>query len=131
MEREPRGRALLPACLAGVVSGTLTTSISVSGPPIVLWLEAQGARPQELRTSLAASFLALNVTGAAILLAAGGAGKAADAGTLLPLLGLVATGHLAGALAFRRLDARWFPVVVLALVAAAGAASAVAGVAAL
>ena len=30
-------------------SGALTTSISVSGPPIVLWLEAQGLRPAELR----------------------------------------------------------------------------------
>ena len=47
----------------GFASGALTTSISVSGPPIVLWLEALGLRPAELRASLAASFLALNLAG--------------------------------------------------------------------
>ena len=39
---------------AGFVSGALTTSINVSGPPVVLWLEARGASPEEFRESLAA-----------------------------------------------------------------------------
>ncbi len=45
---QARGRPQLPAAAgvaAGFVSGALTTSISVSGPPIVLWLEARGAPP--------------------------------------------------------------------------------------
>ena len=51
----------LPAAVAGFTSGVLTTSISISGPPLVLWLEAQSLRPAEFRATLAALFLALNV----------------------------------------------------------------------
>ena len=39
---EPRGAGIG----AGFVSGALTTSINVNGPPIVLWLEARGASPR-------------------------------------------------------------------------------------
>jgi uncharacterized protein len=112
----------------GFVSGVLTTSVSVSGPPIVLWLEARGVRPEEFRASLAASFLALNLTGGAVLLAAEGGGVL-DAGIVGPLLGLVAVGYLVGAVAFRRLDSERFFVLVLALVAATGVASVAAGLA--
>jgi uncharacterized protein len=114
------------AWIAGFASGLLTTSISVSGPPIVLWLEARGVRPEEFRASLAASFLALNLAGGAVLLAVEGSG-ALDAGTVAPLLGLVAAGYLLGALAFRRLNRERFFMLVLGLVAATGAASVVAG----
>jgi hypothetical protein len=64
------------------------------------------------------------------VLATGGGG-ATDAGTLLPLLGLVLAGHLLGAVAFRRIHASWFSPVVLGLVAASGVFSVVAGLAAL
>jgi uncharacterized membrane protein YfcA len=111
---------------AGFASGVLSTSISVSGPPIVLWLEARGVRPGEFRATLAASFLALNLAGGAVLLAAKGTGglDLVDAGWLLTL---VAAGYAVGAVAFRRLDRERFFALVLALVAAAGAASVVAG----
>jgi uncharacterized protein len=111
---------------AGFASGALTTSISVSGPPIVLWLEARGVRPAEFRASLAASFLALNTAGAVVLLVAEGSG-ALDAGTVLPLLTLVAAGYALGAVAFRRLDQKRFFTAVLALVVGTGAASLGAG----
>ena len=113
---------------AGFASGALTTSISVSGPPLVLWLEAHGVRPGELRESLAASFLALNLAGFAVLLASEGAGSF-EARTMLPLLGLVILGYLLGAVAFRRLRGEHFSLVVLCLVAATGIASVVAGLA--
>jgi uncharacterized membrane protein YfcA len=112
----------------GFASGALTTSISVSGPPIVLWLEARGVRPEEFRASLAASFLVLNLTGGAIVLAAEGTG-ALDAGAVAPLMALVAIGYALGAVAFRRLDRERFFTVVLALVMGTGAASIVAGLA--
>jgi uncharacterized protein len=111
----------------GLVSGALTTATSVSGPPIVLWLRAQGLAPSEVRASLAASFMVLNLTGAAALLVAGGAGKLADPGVLVPLLALVAVGHLVGLRAHSRLDQERFRSLVLGLVVAAGAASVVAG----
>ena len=112
----------------GFASGALTTSISVSGPPIVLWLEAHGVRPAEFRATLAASFLALNLAGAAVVLAAEGQ-EAFDLSILPPLLLLVALGYALGALAFRRLDRERFFTLALALVLCTGAASLVAGLA--
>jgi uncharacterized protein len=113
---------------AGFASGALTTSISVSGPPLVLWLEARGVRPEEFRASLAASFLALNLAGGIVLLSAEGTG-AFDAGAVALLLVLVIAGYALGAVAFRRLDRERFFNIVLVLVALTGMASVVAGLA--
>lgn len=112
----------------GLTSGVLTTSISVSGPPVVLWLEARGVSPEEFRATLAASFFALNLAAVLLLLGVEGAG-AFDAAVLLPLLGLVLLGHGLGMIAFRRIDRERFFVAVLVLVAVTGAASVVAGLA--
>jgi uncharacterized protein len=122
--RRASGRAA--GWATGFLSGALTTSISVSGPPIVLWLEAHGVRPLEFRASLAASFLALNLTGGLVLLAVEGSG-ALDAGTVAPLLGLLLVGYALGAFAFRRLPPDRFSTAVLALVLAAGVGSVMAG----
>jgi uncharacterized membrane protein YfcA len=134
-EADPgEGRATEPslgsACAVGLASGALTTSTSVSGPPIVLWLQAHGVRPDELRASLAASFLVLNLVGGAAVLVAGGTGEAVGAAIIAPLLALTLVGHLLGARLFRRLDARRFRSIALGLVALAGAASVGAGLAA-
>jgi uncharacterized membrane protein YfcA len=126
--RAGRERRAPPAWLAGLTSGVLTTSISVSGPPLVLWLEARGVGPTEFRATLAASFLALNLSGGLVLLAAEG-GAAFDPGLMAPLLALVVAGYALGALAFRRLDAERFFGFVLGLVVATGCASVVAGLA--
>jgi uncharacterized protein len=117
----------VPAAVAGLTSGVLTTSISISGPPLVLWLEAQELRPAEFRATLAALFLALNVLGGAVLLAIEGSG-AVDLGELAPLLGLVLVGYALGAFAFRRLDQRRFATVVIALVICTGVASVAGGI---
>jgi uncharacterized protein len=122
----PRPR--LSAWAAGLASGALTTSISVSGPPLVLWLTARGVRPEEFRTSLAASFLVLNLAGGIVLVAAEGGG-AFDGGAVALLLALVVAGYALGAVAFRRLDRELFFNIVLALVVLTGLASVVAGLA--
>jgi uncharacterized membrane protein YfcA len=129
-ERARGHRPLPPAAAwgAGFASGALTTSISVSGPPLVLWLEARGVRPEEFRASLAASFLALNLVGGVVLLAAEGTG-AFDAAAVAVLLVLVVAGYALGAVAFRRLDRARFFKLVLVLVALTGVASVVAGLA--
>ncbi|HEV2874321.1 MAG TPA: sulfite exporter TauE/SafE family protein [Thermoleophilaceae bacterium] len=114
--------------VAGFASGALTTSISVSGPPLVLWLTARGVRPEEFRASLAASFLALNLAGGIVLLAVEGGG-AFDGAAIAVLLALVLAGYALGALAFRRIDRHRFFKFVLILVALTGAASVVAGLA--
>ena len=113
---------------AGFVSGALTTSINVSGPPVVLWLEARGASPEEFRESLAATFLVLDLTGGALLLAAEGSGSIEPA-KVGPLLALVVAGYALGAVAFRRLDRERFYTLVLVLVTCTGVASIVAGLA--
>lgn len=125
--RDRAAAARVPAVVAGFLSGVLTTSISISGPPLVLWLEAQELRPSEFRATLAAAFLALNLAGWAVLAVAGDA--TADLGELLVLLALVVAGYALGALAFRRLDHERFYRVVLGLVLVTGAASVVAGLA--
>jgi uncharacterized membrane protein YfcA len=122
----PRPR--LSAWAAGLASGALTTSISVSGPPLVLWLTARGVRPEEFRTSLAASFLVLNLAGGIVLVAVEGGG-AFDGGAVALLLALVVAGYALGAVAFRRLDRELFFNIVLALVVLTGLASVVAGLA--
>jgi uncharacterized protein len=130
-QRRRQKRPALPASAGwavGFLSGTLTTSISVSGPPLVLWLEARGVGPQEFRASLAASFLALNLAGCVLLLTLEGS-AALDAAVVLALLGLVVAGHALGAFAFRRLDRERFFTFVLLLVAATGVASVAAGLA--
>jgi hypothetical protein len=111
---------------AGFVSGTLTTSISISGPPMVLWLEARGVEPAEFRTTLAATFLALNLVGGAVLLGAEGTGGL-ELGDVALLLVLVIAGYALGAAAFRRLDHDRFFTIALVLVAGTGVASVVAG----
>jgi uncharacterized protein len=123
--------SLRSGAAVGLASGALTTSTSVSGPPIVLWLRAHGLAPAEMRASLAASFLALNLAGWGALLAAHGTGALAGPGALIALAALVAGGYLIGARAHERLDQRQFRALVLVLVIAAGLASAVAGLAAL
>ena len=131
LRERARGHRPLPSAAAwgaGFASGALTTSISVSGPPLVLWLEARGVRPEEFRASLAASFLALNLAGGVVLLAAEGTG-AFDAGAVAVLLVLVVAGYALGSVAFRRLDRERFFTLVLALVAATGVASVLAGLA--
>jgi uncharacterized protein len=130
-EPEPHEPSLRSAAAVGFTSGALTTATSVSGPPIVLWLRAQGLPPAELRASLAASFLVLNLAGGAAVVVAGGTGSLAGPGLLVPLLALVALGHAIGARAFRRLDQHRFRSLVLGLVFAAGAASVAAGLASL
>jgi hypothetical protein len=126
--RGERRRPLPPvASLAvGFTSGMLTTSLSVSGPPIVLWLEAHGVRPAEFRATLAASFLALSVAGGALFLVAEGT-AGLDLGLLPLLLVLVVAGYFLGAVAFQRSDHERFFVLALGLVVLTGAGSALAG----
>jgi uncharacterized membrane protein YfcA len=134
--RAPRGRPrrVPPAGGAygvGLLSGALTTSTGVNGPPLVLWLRARGAAQGALRDSVTATLLCLSPLGLAVLLATGPVrldlGVASAAGLALA----AAVGHYAGRQAFLRLGPRHYGRAVLALVLATGAASIAAGVAGL
>lgn len=118
------GRAA--SLVVGFTSGMLTTSLSVSGPPIVLWLEAHRVPPAEFRATLAACFLALSVAGGAVFLVAEGS-AGIEPEVIAPLLVLVVAGYFLGRLAFRHLDHERFFIVALALVVVTGAGSVLAG----
>ena len=110
----------------GVLVGALTTSTSVNGPPLALWLFARGARPAEVRDTLAAAFIALNVLGLGAV-AVTGDGLSADGGYLALLIPITAMGWLGGRPAFERLSGGGFRLVSLLVVLAAGVASMAAG----
>ena len=110
----------------GLVAGLLTTTTSTNGPPLVLWLERRRVAPAEMRDTLAALFLALNLLGAAVLTASGRVGQALRPEVLLVLLAAAVVGHAAGRRLFHLLDVRRFRVAGLTLSALAGVASIVA-----
>jgi len=110
----------------GLLVGGLTTSTTVNGPPLALWLFARGASPAEVRDTLAAAFLALNVLGLGAV-AVTAEGLTADGGHLALLVPVTALGWVAGRPAFERLQGGGFRVVSLLVVLAAGLASVLAG----
>ena len=125
--RRPDGeRAPARDSAIGLSVGVLTTSTSVNGPPLLLWLLAKGATPMEVRDTLAMAFVSLNLAGLAVVAVAEGGLGVLDADVLL-LLPLTVAGWLAGRLVFGRLDPQRFRALNLALAAAAGVASLVAG----
>jgi uncharacterized membrane protein YfcA len=122
-----RAAGRVPVVVAGLASGALTTSISINGPPLVLWLEGEGVRPVEFRATLAAAFLVLDVAGAALIVSTEG-GAAVDLGVLGPLCACALAGYPLGLVVFRRLDRDRFFTAVLALVVCTGLASVAAGI---
>lgn len=115
------------SAVAGFLSGVLTTSISVNGPPLALWLEAERVRPAVFRATLAAAFLILDVAGIALIVSREGT-DVVDPGELGPLLACVLVGYGLGAAGFRRLDAERFSEIVLGIVICTGLASVLAGI---
>ncbi len=123
-----RGRNPHPAGPAsgypvGFLAGALTTSTSVNGPPLLLWLRARGAQPGELRDSLAASFLGLNVLGVATVALAVGADASPGTDVVLALAPAAAIGHVAGRRLFLRMERPHFEALGTAVVIGAGLAS--------
>lgn len=136
LRQQVRGQALLhrppPWATAGIglTTGVLTTTTGVNGPPLVLWFQARGATPGQLRDTMAAAFLVLDVLGIAIL---GLLGQwrvdELSAAFVIVLVAATAAGQLLGRVLFHRLDPNRFRAAGLALVLIAGTASVVAGVA--
>jgi uncharacterized membrane protein YfcA len=117
----------LRAVVAGFLSGVFTTSISVNGPPLALWLEAERVPPAVFRATLAAAFLILDIAGVALIVSREG-GDAVDLGQLGPLVACILAGYALGAVGFRRLDAERFSAIVLTVVICTGLASVLAGI---
>jgi uncharacterized membrane protein YfcA len=117
----------LSALVAGFLSGVLTTTLGVNGPPLALWLESEKVPPAVFRVTLAAAFVVLDVAGVALIVSREGA-DTIDPGALGPLLACVLVGYVLGAAGFRRLDAERFSAIVLSIVICTGLASVIAGI---
>ncbi|HET8978076.1 MAG TPA: sulfite exporter TauE/SafE family protein [Solirubrobacteraceae bacterium] len=110
----------------GATIGALSTSTGINGPPLALWLSAQGLSPARVRDSLGAALLGLGVIAVlavvpilhtarfgAVTLAAAAAG--------------VIAGHAIGSRLFPRLRHGWYESVLVVVILASGAASLYAG----
>jgi uncharacterized protein len=109
----------------GLLSGALTTTVGINGPPLVLWLRAGGVTVTQLRDTLAVVFLTFNSIAIVALTARGGRIPAAAVPALAA--GLVA-GHLLGLEAHRRLSSRTLERAIVVVLTAAGVASIAAAV---
>jgi uncharacterized membrane protein YfcA len=126
------GRGRVPAPPAGgypvgVVSGVLTTSTGVNGPPLVLWLRARGLTGGALRDSVTAALLCLSPLGLLALLALDALRVGVGPLAAPALAAAAAAGHYAGRQAFLRIGPAHYEGAVLLLVLATGAASVAAG----
>lgn len=98
--------------VAGFLSGVLNTSTSMTGPPLVLYLQSRGLSPGQFRATLNAFFLASSLTAAVLFVA----GRRIGANELLMTLAaapLVAVGWLIGHRIFERFHPAHFRHVVI------------------
>lgn len=104
----------------GLVTGLLTTSTSMNGPPIVLYLQGRRLGPAEFRGALAGFFTATGVVSAAAFAATGAISRTA---LVYCAAGLPAVwvGGLVGERLARRLPPLAFRRVVLGLLVASAA----------
>ena len=109
----------VPAWLAGLAAGALTTSTSTNGPPLLLHLLGRGVTPEEVRDTLTTCFVGLAGIGAIALLATGDP-QLPDGTLTLALVPAVLASHLVGRRGFARLSEgdRYEPVMTAVLVIA-------------
>jgi uncharacterized membrane protein YfcA len=112
---------------AGLAAGTLTTTTATAGPPLVLFLQSTGIRPEAFRDTMAALLLGLNIMGAIALVLTDGRAELPHLAILAVLAWMVVVGRSAGRLFFDRFDPRSFRVAGLGLIIVSGLASIVAG----
>ncbi|MBA2505469.1 MAG: sulfite exporter TauE/SafE family protein [Thermoleophilaceae bacterium] len=118
---DPHELAGAPAI--GLLAGILTTTTSLNGPPLALWLQHAGVAAREFRATLAASFIGLNVIGLLALLALAGGEVGRGAGDVAILVVVAIAGQFAGREVFHRLDAERFRLIGIALAVISGAAT--------
>ena len=111
----PRPARAWYAAAAGAGSGALSTSTSLGGPPLVFFLLARGASPEQMRDTLAAVFVALSVLAVPVLLVAG---TFVVPNAIGVLLAGAAVGQLLGRRAFAWLGGERHEAAVLVVLAA-------------
>ena len=125
--RLPGARSRWATTLSGVVSGALTPTTGLSGPPIALLFTARALPPHPFRATIAGYFVVVDVLGLALVLTGSGITRAGMglAGLLTPT---ALVGMLLGRRALRHVSPERFRTGVLVLLLFTGC---VAGVSAL
>jgi uncharacterized protein len=122
----PGPRRSTVRAVAGFAAGLLTTTVSASGPPLALWMDAEGATSRQFRDTLNVLFAVCNLVGIGVLAVGELPHRRTVAVTLFLLPGLVA-----GLVGGRRVAPRLAPAtarrLALAVVGTTGAASVLAG----
>ncbi len=111
---------------AGLFAGFLTTTISSNGPPLALWLDAEGVRGRELRDTLQVLFAVCNLAGIGAL----ALHELPRSHTFL-MTAVLLPGLVAGLVAGRRIAPRLAPAtarrLALGVICATGVGSVLAG----
>ena len=103
----------------GALSGALTMSSGVNGPPLVFVLQARHFEPARFRATITSVFFVLDIVSVAVFTATGDLDGDVLAAVAASLPGL-ALGAAAGLVMRRHLDARRFRLLVLTLLTVAG-----------
>jgi uncharacterized membrane protein YfcA len=93
--------------IAGVTSGILNTSTSMSGPPIVLYLQGKGMAPTPFRATIATFFFASSAS-AVVLLLIFGEGQAYVFVAWALCVPAILAGQFVGNRMFHRIDLVFF-----------------------
>jgi hypothetical protein len=105
--------------VAGVVSGVLTTSTGLTGPPIVVLLTGREFAPQPFRASAAAFFVPIDVFGIATLISQGTV-RRSDLGIVALLAPIAIGGTLIGGRLARHVSVAAFRRIILILLLLTG-----------
>jgi uncharacterized membrane protein YfcA len=106
--------------VAGSISGALSTSTGLAGPPIVLLLASRGLPKHEFRGTSALYFLPMSIVGL-VLLAFRGLVEAGEIPLGLLLIPAAIAGKAVGTALLRRVSERAFRAITLGLVILTGA----------
>jgi len=119
--------AKLASIPVGALSGLLQGSITMSGPPVILFFQNQGMAKDRFRANIVAYFLATNLI-TIIAFAAGGIMTPASATPALYFLPALAVGLVIGMVASGRVPEKPFRTLALWVVALAGISSLISGI---
>lgn len=100
--------------LAGIVSGILNTSTSMSGPPVVLYLQGKEIPQIRFRATLTAYFGAISLIAVGLLSATGHFDRTVGAASLLAIPALI-VGGVAGNWLHYRVPERFFRRLIYAI----------------
>jgi uncharacterized membrane protein YfcA len=117
--RLPGSKTGVGTAVAGLTSGTLSTSIGLPGPPIVLLFAARGLPKRNFRVNNAAYFLSINLVGLAILFLRGIAGPE-DLPLAAALVPAAFIGKALGTVMLKGISEQMFRIIALGVTALTG-----------